>query len=88
MCGDRAFEFLKQAKEEFQASVKEETSLTVEKPDPTGHGGIFTTTGNIAKYMLNNNNRSLLTQEIDNSELKSKIDYVIINMAVILAIIN
>ena len=79
---------MKQAKEEIQARVKEETSLTVEKPDPTGHGGIFTTTGNIVKSMLNNNNRSLLTQGIDNSELKSKIDYIIINMAVIFAIIN
>ena len=31
----RALEFLKQAKEEIQAKVKEETSITLEKPDLT-----------------------------------------------------
>ena len=43
----RALQFLKQAKEEIQARVKEETSITLEKADPTGHGE--TTTGNIAR---------------------------------------
>lgn len=44
----RALLFLKQAKDEIQARVKEETSITLEKADPTGHGGT-STTGNIAK---------------------------------------
>ena len=49
----QALQFLKQAKEEIQARVKEETSITLEKADPTGHGGT-STTGNIAKvsYVL------------------------------------
>ena len=80
-------EFLKQAKEEIQARVKEETSITLEKPDPTGHGGT-STTGNIAKSLLNTNNRLLLTEGISNPELKTTIDKIILNMAVILAIIN
>ena len=80
----RALEFLKQAKEEIQAMVKEETSITLEKPDPTGHGGT-STTGNIDKSMLNTDNRLLLTQGIDNSQLKTKIDAIILNMAVSLA---
>ena len=44
----QALAFLKQGKEQIQASVKEETSITLEKADPTGHGGT-STTGNIAK---------------------------------------
>ena len=83
----RALEFLKQAKEEIQAKVKEETSITLEKPDPSGHGGT-STTGNVASSMLNTNNRLLLTHGIDNLELKSKLDHIILNMAVILAVIN
>ena len=83
----RALEFLKQAKEEIQARVKEETSITLEKADPTGHGG-SSTTGNIAKVMLNTNNRKLLTQGIESSELRAKIDQLVLNMAVILTIIN
>lgn len=47
----RALQFLKQAKEDIQARVKKETSITLEKADPTGHGG-STTTGNIAKVNL------------------------------------
>ena len=46
----QALAFLKQAKEEIQARVKEETSITLEKADPTGHGGT-STTGNIAKVI-------------------------------------
>ena len=42
----RALDFLKQAKEEIQAKVKEQTSITLEKPDPTGHGRT-STMGNI-----------------------------------------
>ena len=83
----RALEFLKQAKLQIQAKVKEETSITLEKPDPTGHGGT-STTGNVATEMLNTSNRTLLTAGIDNTELKSKIDRIILNMAVILTIIN
>ena len=83
----QALEFLKQAKEEIQARVKEETSITLEKADPTGHGGT-STTGNIAKVMLNTNNRKLLTQGIDSSEVRAKIDQLVLNMAVILTIIN
>ena len=83
----QALKFLKQAKEEIQARVKEETSITLEKADPTGHGGT-STTGNIAKVMLNTNNRKLLTQGIDSSELRAKIDQLVLNMAVILTIIN
>ena len=80
-------EFLKQAKEEIQAKVREETSITLEKPDPSGHGGT-STTGNVASSMLNTNNRLLLTHGINNLELKSKLDRIIVNMAVILAVIN
>ena len=47
----RALEFLRQAKMQIHAKVKEETSITLEKPDLTGHGGTWTT-GNIAKVML------------------------------------
>ena len=83
----RTLEFLKQAKEQIQKNVKDETGILLEKPDPTGHGGT-TTTGNVAKAILNNSNRSLLTKGIDNSELKSKIDKIILNMAAILAVIN
>lgn len=83
----KALEFLKQAKEAIQARVKEETSITLEKADPTGHGGT-TTTGNIAKAMLNTNNRRLLTQGIDSSALRATIDQLVLNMAVILSIIN
>ena len=46
----QALAFLKQAKEQIQAKVKEETSITLEKADPTGHGGT-STTGNIAKVI-------------------------------------
>ena len=38
--------------------------------------------------MLNTNNRKLLTQGIDSSELRRKIDHLVMNMAVILTIIN
>ena len=80
-------QFLKQAKEDIQTRVKNETGITLDKPDPTGHGGT-STTGNVAKSMLNSTNRSLLTQGIDSSELRSKVDNIILNMGVILAIIN
>ena len=83
----RALQFLKKAKEEIQERVKEQTSITLEKADPTGHGGT-STTGNIAKLMLNTSNRQLLTQGIDSSEVKEKIDHLVLNMAVILTIIN
>lgn len=46
----RALKFLKQAKLQIQAKVKEETTITLEKLDPTGHGST-STTGNIAKFM-------------------------------------
>ena len=83
----RALQFLKNAKEEIQARVKEQTSITLEKADPTGHGGT-STTGNIAKVMLNTSNRKLLTQGIDSYELREKVDQIVLNMAVILTIIN
>ena len=83
----RAVEFLKQAKEAIQERIKAETSITLEKADPTGHGGT-STTGNIAKLILNTSNRKLLTEGIDSSELRSQIDQVVLNMAVILTIIN
>ena len=83
----RALDFLKLAKEEIQTRVKAETSICLEKPDPTGHGGT-TTTGNVVKVMLNTNHRKLLTAGITNSELKVKVDEIILNMAVILTIIN
>ena len=51
----QALAFLKQAKEEIQARVKEETSITLEKADPTGHGGT-STTGNIAKVKQQSQN--------------------------------
>ena len=44
--------------------------------------------GNIVKPMLNTNNLTLLTQGIVNSELRSKIEQTVLNMAVILKIIN
>jgi hypothetical protein len=47
----RSLEFLKQAKEDIQARVKEATSITLEKADPTGHGGT-STTGNVAKVTI------------------------------------
>ena len=81
----RALDFLKQAKEQIQAKVKEETSITMEKPDPTGHGGT-STTGNVASVILNTGNRRLLTEGIDNADLKAKIDRIILRMAVILTI--
>ena len=83
----RTLQFLKQAKEDIQTRVKNETGITLDEPDPTGHGGT-STTGNVAKSMLNSTNRSLLTQGIDSSELRSKVDNIILNMGVILAIIN
>ena len=46
----QALAFLKQAKENIQARVKEETAITLEKADPTGHGG-SSTTGNVAKVI-------------------------------------
>lgn len=46
------------------------------------------TTDNIAKVMFSTSNRTLLTHGIDNTELKSKINQIILNMAVILTIIN
>ena len=67
--------------------MKEETSLTLEKPDQVGHGGT-STAGNIARVVLNTSNRSLLTEEIANIELKSRIDSIIWNIAVILFIIS
>ena len=44
----QALAFLKQANEQIQAKVKEETSITIEKADPTGHSGT-TTPGHITK---------------------------------------
>ena len=61
--------------------------MTLEKVDPTGHGGT-STIGNIAKAMLNTSNWTLLIQGIDNSELTSKIEQLVLNMAVIPTIIN
>ena len=83
----RALEFLKQAKEEIQARVKEVACITIEKADPTGHGG-SSTTGNVAKEMLNTSYRKLLTEGVLNTELKSKLDELLLNMAVILTLIN
>ena len=82
-----ALEFLKIAKESIQEKVKSATSITLEKADPTGHGGT-STTGNVAKAMLNTENRKLLTQGIDSTELRGKIDTIVLNMSVILSIIN
>ena len=67
---------MKQAKEQIQKTVKDETGIMLEKPDSTGHGGT-TTTGNVAKSLLNSNNHFLLTKGIENSELKNKIDKII-----------
>ena len=47
-----------------------------------------TTTGNVAKALLNTNNHFLLTNGIDDIKLWSSIDEIILNMAVILTIIN
>ena len=43
---------MKNGKEEIQARVKQEASITLERPDLTGHGGT-STTGNVAKEILN-----------------------------------
>ena len=83
----RALEFLNQAKEEIQADIKKDIGVLVEKPDPTGHGG-SSTTGNVAKTLLNNGNRFSLTKGINNSELREKNDKIILNVAVILGLIN
>ena len=83
----RALQFLQLAKDQIQKTVKEETGINLEKPDPTGHGGT-TTTGNVAKSLLNTTHRHLLTQNIDSLELRTVIDKIILNMAVILSIIN
>ena len=72
---------------QIQAKVKEEKLLALEKLDSTSHGGT-STTGNIVKPMLNTSNRSLLTEGLADTELKSKIDKLILSMAVILAIID
>ena len=61
--------------------------ITIEKADPTGHGG-SSTTGNVAKEMLNTSYRKLLTEGVLNTELKSKLDELLLNMAVILTLIN
>ena len=42
----------------------------------------------LIQAMLNTNNRKLLTQGIDNTELRAKIDELVLNVAVILTIIN
>lgn len=75
----RALQFLKQAKESIQRNIKETAHIIIDRPDTSGHGGT-STTGNVAKALLNSNNRFLLTQEICNSELRSKIDNIIINL--------
>ena len=53
-------DFLKQEKKDIQAKVKEQTSITLKKPDPTGHGEMSTMV-NIAEAMLNTCNWTLLT---------------------------
>ena len=83
----KPLELLMKGKMQIQTKVKEETSLTLEKPHHVGHGGT-STTGNIARVMPNTSNRSLLTEGIANIELKSGIDSIILNVAVILSIIN
>jgi len=83
----RALVFIKNAKEEIQARVKQEASITLERLDPTGHGGT-STTGNLAKEILNTSYRKLLTQGISNTDLREKIERIFLNMAVILTIIN
>ena len=82
-----ALDILKQAKDQIEQTIKAETSILNEKPDPTRHGGT-STTGNIVKAILNTNYRALLTKGIDDVDLRSKIDEIILNMAVILAVIN
>eukprot|EP00795_Rhopilema_esculentum_P010105 gene10105-18762_t len=81
-CVGHTAHFLKQAKEEIQARVKEQTSITLERPDPTGHGGT-STTGNIAALMLNTDNRKLWTQGIASLELQEAVEKPVLNMAVI-----
>ena len=83
----RTAHFLKQAKEEIQARVKEQTSITLERPDPTGHGGT-STTGNIAALMLSMDNCKLLTQGIASLELREAVEKLVLNMAVILTMVN
>ena len=56
------------------------------KINQTGQGGTCTT-GNLAKSMLNSTNRFLLTQGMDNLDLRFKVDTIILNMGVILAFI-
>ena len=65
--------------------MKQQTSITLEKPDPTGHVGT-SFIGIIAKAMLNTSNWTLLSQRIDNSELRSKIEQMVLNIAIILII--
>ena len=83
----KPLELLKQGKMQTQAKVKEEIPLTLEKPDHVGHEGTSTTVST-ARVMLNTSNMSLLTEGIANIEVKSGIDSIILNMAVILSIIN
>ena len=83
----RSLDFLELAKQQIQKDVKRDTGISIEKPDPTGHGGT-TTTGNVAKSLLNTTHRTLLTKHIDSIDLKEKIDKIILNMAVILCIKN
>ena len=78
---------MKNAKEEIQARVKQEASITLERPDLTGHGGT-STTWNVAKEILNTCYGKLLTQGISNTDLREKIERIVLNMAVILTIIN
>ena len=63
--------------------MKEQTLITLKKPDPTGHGEM-STPSNITKVILNTWNWTLLTQGMNNSELSSKIEQIVLNMAVIL----
>ena len=83
----RSLDFLELAKQQIQKDVKSDTGISIEKPDPTGHGGT-TTTGNVAKSLLNTTQCTLLTKHIDSIDLKEKIDKIILNLAVILCIIN
>ena len=59
----------------------------IDKPDVMGHGG-NTSTGNVVKALLTSNHRTILSSFISSTELRERIDRLILNLAVILAVVS
>lgn len=82
----REMKFIKKAKEDIQQSVYGVTGIMIDKPDSLRGGN--TNTGNVIKSILNTDNRKLLLSHIDSTSLCDTLETIMMNIAVIIAVMS